>query len=49
MGPQPKGVLKDGREITLDLFRSTIPEELDKIQQLVGNDRFETGRYTTAP
>jgi malate synthase len=44
----PKGVLKDGRDITLDLFRSTIPEELDKIQQLVGNDRFETGRYTTA-
>jgi len=42
------GRLSDGREITADLVRSLIPEELNKIRTLVGDDHFFAGRYRLA-
>ncbi len=44
----PKGVLDDGRKVTIDLFRQMMEEELPKVRQIVGPDRFDTGHYTTA-
>jgi malate synthase len=40
----PKGVLNDGRKVTADLVRQTIREELEKIQQPVG----EQNNFTLA-
>jgi malate synthase len=42
------GRLSDGREITADLVRSLIPEELNKIRDRVGDDHFSAGRYRLA-
>ena len=44
----PAGVLDDGRKITVDLCRELIPEELSKIKELVGQERFEKGHYSLA-
>ena len=44
----PAGVLADGRKVTADLCRALIPEELDKIKGLVGEERFTSGRYELA-
>ncbi len=44
----PAGVLADGRKVTADLCRALIPEELDKIKGLVGEERFSSGRYELA-
>jgi malate synthase len=44
----PRGMLDDGRKVTLDLFRTVESQELDKIRESVGNTRFETGHYETA-
>ena len=44
----PTGVLEDGREVTAEPVRSLIPEELDKIRSLVGDDRFEQAPYALA-
>jgi malate synthase len=44
----PKGVLDDGRKVTLDLFQQIVREELDKIKAAVGNDRYESGNYERA-
>jgi len=40
--------LSDGREITPELFSRFLPEELDKIKQLVGERRYESGQFDTA-
>jgi malate synthase len=34
----PKGVLDDGRKVTVELVRSLIPEELAKVKAVVGGD-----------
>jgi len=44
----PGGVLEDGRKITVELCRQLIPEELDRIKGLVGEQRFDRGRYALA-
>ena len=44
----PGGVLADGREVTVDLVRDLIPEELQKIRSMVGDERFTSGRYDLA-
>ena len=44
----PKGILDDGRQVTLDLFRSFMDEEMQKICQLVGDECFADGRYSLA-
>ncbi len=40
--------MNDGRAVTADLVRKTIPEELDKLRGLVGDERFEKGKYELA-
>ncbi|MCL6632263.1 MAG: malate synthase A [Alicyclobacillus herbarius] len=44
----PKGVLVDGRKVTVEMFRQMLAEELEKIRQQVGNDRYQSGRYEEA-
>ena len=44
----PKGVLADGRKITKDLVRRLIPEELAKVQQLLGDAAWRAGEYEEA-
>jgi len=44
----PKGVMEDGRKITVDLIRQIISEELEKIKQQVGVDKFAKGEFTKA-
>jgi malate synthase len=43
----PKGVLDDGRDITLDLVRQMKDEEVENIKQLLG-DAYNAGRYEEA-
>ena len=43
----PRGVLDDGRDITTDLFRQMLAEELEKIKALLG-DEYQQGRYEEA-
>lgn len=44
----PKGVLTDGRKITVEMFRSLLAEELEKIKSAVGSAAFESGKYDIA-
>jgi malate synthase len=45
----PKGVLADGRKVTVEMFRSMVPEELEKIKnEIVGPDQFAEGKYAQA-
>jgi malate synthase len=44
----PKGVLEDGRKVTLELFHQMLPEEIDKIRQEVGEERFRSGQFQKA-
>jgi malate synthase len=44
----PGGVLEDGRKITVDLCRQLIPEELEKIKGMVGDERYRSGHYELA-
>ncbi len=43
----PKGVLDDGRKVTVELFRQMVPEELDRIKTLLGEE-YTSGRYEEA-
>ena len=43
----PKGVLDDGRKVTIELFRQMLPEELYKVRQLLGT-AYDDGRYEEA-
>ncbi|WP_129631871.1 malate synthase A [Candidatus Oscillochloris fontis] len=43
----PKGVLDDGRKVTVEMFRALLPEELAKIKQLLGAD-YSAGKYEEA-
>ena len=44
----PNGKLTDGRKVTKELFRSVLNEELEKIKAQGGEQRFNSGRFTTA-
>jgi malate synthase len=44
----PKGVLDDGRKVTVDLFRSLLAEELPKVQTLLGDKAWQAGKYEDA-
>lgn len=43
-----KGVLSDGRKVTRALFERMLKEELDKIQETVGEERYDSGRFDEA-
>jgi malate synthase len=45
---QPKAVLEDGRRINIDLFRQMLSQELDKIKQSIGEERFSDGKFSIA-
>jgi malate synthase len=44
----PKGVLDDGRNIDLDLFRQFHDEEMAKIKETIGGDAYDAGKYEEA-
>ncbi len=44
----PKGILDDGRKVTIDLFRQWMQEELDKIKAAVGEKVYDQRRYASA-
>jgi malate synthase len=44
----PKGILDDGRKVTLELFRSLMQEEMQKICKLVGDECYGEGKYNLA-
>jgi len=41
----PLGVLDDGREVTRELFRELVPQELEKVRQLLGDKGYAAGKY----
>jgi len=43
----PKGILDDGRKVTVELFRQLLAEELKKIEALLGAD-YAAGKYQEA-
>ncbi|TCT18913.1 malate synthase [Melghiribacillus thermohalophilus] len=44
----PKGVLADGRKVTVELYEQLKNEEMEKIKQQVGEEAFEKGRFEEA-
>jgi malate synthase len=44
----PKGVLNDGRKVTIELVRQTIKEELEAIRTQVGEPGYQAGHYALA-
>ena len=44
----PKGVLKDGRKVTLEMFHMLQAEEMEKIKADVGEETFASGKFTLA-
>jgi malate synthase len=44
----PRGTLSDGRKVTKELFRSVLDEELNKIRNAIGHDRFSNSKYDEA-
>jgi malate synthase len=44
----PKGVLDDGRKVTVELFRALLADELPKIKIYLGDDAWAAGRYADA-
>ncbi|MDJ0781235.1 MAG: malate synthase A [Desulfosarcinaceae bacterium] len=44
----PEGALEDGREITMELVREVMAEELTKIKAAVGPDAFDRGNFPAA-
>lgn len=44
----PKGKLEDGREVTFDMVKSVVAEEMKKIEAEVGPDRFAKGKFDEA-
>jgi malate synthase len=45
----PKGILDDGTEVTVDLFRQVLDEELEKIKNdIVGPERWEQDEFGKA-
>jgi malate synthase len=44
----PKGVLSDGRKITIEMFETILLEELTKLERDLGGEKYRQGRYETA-
>jgi malate synthase len=44
----PGGILSDGRKVTLELCRKIMGEELQKIRETVGEERYTSGNYEKA-
>jgi malate synthase len=44
----PRGVLSDGRKVTIELFRKTTAEELAKIKAAVGEESYRKGKFSEA-
>ncbi|GMA50084.1 malate synthase [Alicyclobacillus contaminans] len=44
----PQGILNDGRKVTFDLVKELLAEELAKIREEVGGERFTGGKYRQA-
>jgi malate synthase len=44
----PKGILADGRKVTVEIYEQLKEEELEKIKQELGSDRFEKERFAEA-
>jgi malate synthase len=44
----PKGILKDGRKVNVDLFRKILAEELPKVRKIVGEEAYNSGAYEKA-
>jgi malate synthase len=44
----PRGVLADGRKVTLDLARRLIPEELQRVRTSLGEKNYAAGKYELA-
>lgn len=44
----PRGVLADGRKVTIELVRAMIPEELEKIRALWGDKLYTSGKFPLA-
>ncbi len=44
----PHGILDDGRKVTVALFRSLVPSELQKIREELGAAQFAAGEYVVA-
>jgi malate synthase len=44
----PKGILNDGRKVTVELFRQLMAEELAKIQAALGEQQYAQRRFDTA-
>jgi malate synthase len=45
---QPNAALADGREITPEMYRSMVPEEIEKIRSLYGHELFQSGKFDAA-
>jgi len=44
----PKGILDDGRKVTIELYRQLAREELEKIKVAVGEQDFASRKFKTA-
>jgi len=44
----PRGILADGRKVSVELFRQLLADELNKIKGMVGEQAFTTRRFDTA-
>ncbi|MFB3056149.1 MAG: malate synthase A [Ignavibacteriaceae bacterium] len=44
----PKGILDDGREVDIELFRKILAEELPKVRTIVGEEAYNSGTYEKA-
>jgi malate synthase len=44
----PKGVLDDGRKVTVELFRQLLAEELPKVRTYLGDEAWKAGKYEEA-
>jgi len=44
----PKGVLDDGRKVTVELFRALLEEELPKVREYLGEEGWKAGKYEDA-
>ena len=44
----PRGVLDDGRKVTRELFQQLVPQELEKVRQILGEQQYGAGKYQEA-
>ncbi|PWI57798.1 malate synthase A [Sulfoacidibacillus thermotolerans] len=44
----PKGILQDGRKVTVELFDALMNEELNKIRETIGETAFAQGKFEQA-